>query len=120
MELEILERNDNPLLEREEINFRIRHPKDASPRRKQVREQLASALNAKASMVVIDNMDADFGRPETVGYAKHYKNQTAMQSIEAPHVLKRNGLYAGKAKAAAGDSGGKKEAGEKQEAGGEE
>jgi len=95
MELEIINRNDNPLLEREEINFRVMHPKDASPRRKQVREQLAAALNIKASLVVIDQMKADFGRPETVGYAKFYRNVKSMQSIEAPYILKHNGLYAG-------------------------
>ena len=98
MELEIIRRVDNPLLEREEIRFRLTHAKAASPKRKQVREQIAAALDCKQSLVVIDNMAADFGRPETVGYAKHYRKKETMQSIEAPHILKRNGLYEGEKK----------------------
>lgn len=103
MELEIIDRSDNPLLEREEINFRIRHAKEASPRRKAVREAIAAQLNCKASQVIVDNMSADFGRPETVGYAKHYRDADAMQKIESPHLLKRNGLYKGSDKGEGGN-----------------
>lgn len=102
MDLEIINRTDNPLLEREQINFRVFHPKEATPRRKQVREQLAAVLNAKPALLVVDHLKVDFGRPESVGYAKHYHSSKAMQTHEAVHLLKRNNLYEGKAKGGEG------------------
>lgn len=90
MELEIISKKENPLLNRIEVNFKVFHPKEKTPKRAEIRESLANFLNYKRNFVVIDNMKSQFGCPETIGYAKIYPNQKIAKKIEREHVIKRN------------------------------
>ena len=92
MELETISSQENPLLNRTEVHYRIRHPHETTPKREAVREELARMLNLPKDRVVIDNMKPQFGKSETLGYAKIYKNREIAQKIERKHVLKRNYL----------------------------
>lgn len=92
METEVLSRKENPLLDRVEIEFRTRHPSEPTPTRDALREEIAKIAKAKKDLVIIDRMDSDFGRPETTGYAKIYKNKDKILSVERKHILIRNGL----------------------------
>ncbi|HLE97054.1 MAG TPA: 30S ribosomal protein S24e [Candidatus Thermoplasmatota archaeon] len=92
MEIEILSKKDNPLLDRTEVQFKVVHPNAETPKRDNVREKLAGALNAKKALVVVDRMDSTFGRHETKGYAKIYATVDALSKLERHHVLKRNKL----------------------------
>ncbi len=92
METEVLSRRENPLLDRVEIEFRTRHSSEPTPTRDALREEIAKIAKAKKDLVIIDRMDSDFGRPETTGYAKIYKNKDRILSVERKHILIRNGL----------------------------
>lgn len=92
METEVLSRKENALLDRVEIEFRTRHPSEPTPTRDALREEIAKIAKAKKDLVIIDRMDSDFGRPETTGYAKIYKNKDKILSVERKHILIRNGL----------------------------
>lgn len=92
METEILSRRENPLLDRVEIEFRTRHPSEPTPTRDALREEIAKIAKGKKDLVIIDRVDSDFGRPETTGYAKVYKNKDKILSVERKHILIRNGL----------------------------
>lgn len=92
MEIEILSKKDNPLLERTEVQFKVVHSGAETPKRDAVREKLAGALNAKKGLVVVDRMDTVFGRQETKGYAKVYASVDVLAKLEREHVMKRNGL----------------------------
>ncbi|MFQ6107140.1 MAG: 30S ribosomal protein S24e [Thermoplasmata archaeon] len=92
METEVISRKENPFLERVEIEFRTRHPKEPTPTRDALKEEIAKVAKAKKDLVIIDKMRSDFGRPETIGYAKVYKSKDKALSVERKHILVRNGL----------------------------
>jgi small subunit ribosomal protein S24e len=92
MEIEIVSKKENELLDRTEVTFKALHPKEGTPQREVVREKLASMLKASKDRVIVDAMDSEFGKMETVGYAKVYKTKEAAMKFEREHVLVRNKL----------------------------
>ncbi|MCK5560561.1 MAG: 30S ribosomal protein S24e [Thermoplasmata archaeon] len=96
MEIELLEKKDQPLLSRLDVTFRITHPNERTPRRSDVREELASQLSVNKGNVIIDNMKAVFGKSETMGFAKIYQSEKEAKEIEREHILVRNKLISGK------------------------
>src|SRR2546428_3046416 len=100
MELEILTRRDNPLLKRTEVRFRVAHPKEGSPKREALRDQLAKTLNVTRDIVVVDFSKSEFGRSSSHGYAKVYKSKEDALHSERKHILVRNGLLAAEVKEA--------------------
>jgi ribosomal protein S24E len=75
MEVEIISKKENPIFGRMELNFKVSHPKEVTPKRKDVRDEIASQLKVQKDRIVIDNMKPEFGKPETLGYAKIYKTK---------------------------------------------
>lgn len=92
MEIEIISKKENPLVGRLEVNFKVSHPKEITPGRKEVRDEIATLLKVKKERIVIDNMKPEFGKPETIGYAKIYKSKDDALQMETKAVLKRNAL----------------------------
>ena len=92
MELETITSRENPLLMRTEIHYRIYHPNETTPKREMVREELARKMNITKDRVIVDHLKSEFGKSETLGYAKIYKNREEAQKIEREHILKRNFL----------------------------
>jgi small subunit ribosomal protein S24e len=92
MELEIREKRENPLLDRVEVRFLIRHPNQPTPRRENIREELSKELKVPKDRVIVDNMSSSFGLQETKGYAKVYSKKESALEIERTHLLKRNKL----------------------------
>lgn len=92
MEIEIISKKENLLVGRLEVNFKVSHPKEITPGRKEVRDEIASLLKIKKERIVIDNMKPEFGKPETIGYAKVYKSKDDALQMETNAVLKRNAL----------------------------
>jgi small subunit ribosomal protein S24e len=92
MEIEIVAKKENELLDRVEVKFKASHPKEGTPQREIIREKLSSMLKVPKERVIVDAMDSEFGRMETVGYAKVYKTKDAAMKYEREHVLVRNKL----------------------------
>jgi small subunit ribosomal protein S24e len=93
MEVEIISKKENPIFGRMELNFKVSHPKEVTPKRKDVRDEIASQLKVQKDRIVIDNMKPEFGKPETLGYAKIYKTKDDAVRVESEAVLKRNNLF---------------------------
>ncbi len=89
MEVEIEKENVNKLLKRREVFFRLRHD-GGSPSRAEARAALIKTLQCSPNLLVIDWMRAEFGRRETVGYAKVYETEDRLNEIEEEHIIKRN------------------------------
>lgn len=94
MEIEILLKHENTLLDRVEVTFRASHPNEATPQRDVLRAALSKQLNASKEVVVLDHTRSTFGRHESTGYAKVYKSKERALAVEARHILLRNGLIA--------------------------
>jgi small subunit ribosomal protein S24e len=96
MDVEVIEKKQNPLLNRQEIRFKILHPKEPTPNRDSAREKIASENNVKKEQVIIDNLETTFGKSETVGYAKIYPSKEEAMKNEREYHLVRNKLKEGK------------------------
>ncbi len=96
MDVEITDKRQNPLLNRQEVRFKILHPKEPTPTRDSARDKLASMNNVKKEQVIIDALDTTFGKSETTGYAKIYPTKDEAMKNERNYELVRNNLVAGK------------------------
>ncbi len=92
MEMEIVSRRENKLLNRLEIRFLVRHEKGTTPSRPEIRDGLTKELKLKKGVLVVDSVHSQFGKREAAGYAKVYDSVEEARRLERPHVLKRNGL----------------------------
>src|SRR3989449_8755720 len=92
MQLEVLQRKENPLLKRVEVTFKATHKAEPTPTRDALRAFLAKELKATKDIVVIDYQASTFGRYETVGEAKVYKTKEEALAGERKHILVRNKL----------------------------
>ncbi len=98
MELEIVGKRENALLKRTEVRFRVAHPGEQTPKRGDLRQELAKALHATRDIVVVDFVRSEFGRSGSQGYAKVYKSKEDALHTERKHILVRNGLVAAEVK----------------------
>ena len=94
MDVEIIDEEENPMLHRTDVTFRIVH-EDATPERLSVRDSLAAKLNKDASEVVVRNLDTKFGMRKTIGQAKVYESADHARDVEQEHMLERNKITAG-------------------------
>ncbi|MEE9164412.1 MAG: 30S ribosomal protein S24e [Thermoplasmata archaeon] len=92
MEMEIVSRRENKLLDRLEVRFLVRHEEGTTPSRPEIQEGLAKELKVGKKVLVLDNVHPQFGKREASGYAKVYESLEDAQRLERPHVLRRNGL----------------------------
>ena len=90
MEINVIDSKDNSLLSRKEVNFRVDHPKEATPKIQDVKPKLAAILTAAEELVFVDNLQSEFGKPSSVGYAKVYESVESAKKIEKEHILKMN------------------------------
>jgi len=90
MELEIIEKRENPLLNRTEVKFRVKHQGEKTPERELVKSDLAEMLKVKKSLVIIDYIRPSFGMAISSGYAKIYKSVEDAKKVEPSYILKRN------------------------------
>ena len=89
MELEIAEKNDNPLLHRQEVQIVIKHENESTPRRSEVIQNLSDKMKAKKDLIIIDHLKNKYGKMESQGYAKIYKNIEALNRIETKPSIDR-------------------------------
>ncbi len=92
MELKMIEKKENPLLHRVEVQFEVAHPQSKTPSRDEVRNLLAANLNADKNRVILDKIETPFGSTVTRGFAKIYDNVENAKKIEPEYVLIRNKL----------------------------
>ena len=90
MELEIEGRHKNVLLHREELNFEILDAKQ-TPTRKEIRTKLAGMLGVEEGLVIIDEIEHEFGSSRVVGFAKKYDSVEEMKKTEPTYMRKKHG-----------------------------
>lgn len=90
-EIEILRQVENPVMERTEVNFRVIHEDEATPKRDEIKELLAGMLKVNKKNIIVEKMSHEFGKQQTNGNARVYKNVETARKYERKHILKRNG-----------------------------
>jgi len=88
MDIEIIEERDNPLLNRREIEFRIRF-KGPTPPRNEIRNKLISFLNSDKKLTILDSYKTEFGTNVLRGFLKIYGDEKSMR-VEPKHKILKN------------------------------
>ncbi|HLC36275.1 MAG TPA: 30S ribosomal protein S24e [archaeon] len=89
MKLEVIKRQKNPELHREEINLEVLETK-TTPNINQVAEKLAALNNVDRKLVAVDRILSSFGSTKFNAYAKIYESEELKNKIENPYVLRKN------------------------------
>lgn len=94
MEITVVSQEENPMLHRTDVTFRVSHV-EATPDRLAVRDSLAARLNKDADEVVIRKLDTKFGMRTTYGEAKVYESPVEAKEVEQGYMLARNKIAVG-------------------------
>jgi small subunit ribosomal protein S24e len=89
LDIQVIESKNNAVLNRREIVFKVIHD-EATPTRKSVVERLAATQNSKMGLIYVDSLKTEFGKRETIGYAKIYETAERAKQIERAHIVERN------------------------------
>jgi ribosomal protein S24E len=89
MRFEIVEKTENPLLKRIELKFKLFHEKAPTPRRVEVKSQIASALKVPEEFVIIEKLASLHGKQEASGIARVYDSKKQLEALEPRHLLMR-------------------------------
>ena len=89
MEIEIVEKKDNPLFQRVEIKFKADHSGEPTPKRLDVRAKLAAQLGVPEELVVIEKLASTYGRQVASGIARAYRSKEQLEGIEPKYLLRR-------------------------------
>ena len=100
--MQVIDRKDNPLLNRVEIRFVWNHPNSPTPDLSQMIAAAAKAEpGAKEDLVFIKDVSTRFGMPRTTGLALIYSSEEA-SSIEPNFIVKRHNRVRGEESSAEG------------------
>ncbi len=89
MKVDIVSKEKNKLLEREEIEFEIKDSK-SSPSRKEVRESIAALSETKPENVVIEEISSNFGTKDFGGKARVYDKIENLKKTELKYLSHRD------------------------------
>lgn len=88
MEIELTETKVNPLIGRREVAFEIHEA--ATPRRIDVRQELADMLKVGLEKVWLRRMETKTGTHLTLGMAHVYEDAANALDVEPEHIIRRN------------------------------
>ena len=114
MKVNIVSKQKNPLLHREEIEFEINKAK-TTPSRKELREQIAAMCNADSELVIVDDIKHSFGTDYVSGKSRIYESKEDLSKIELTYKVKRHSEKKKEAKEKAAKAGTEEKAEEKKE-----
>ena len=89
MKVEIVEKSENPLFQRVEIKFKVDHAGKPTPKRLDVRAQVAAQLGVSQELVVIDKLAGAYGKQEASGIARAYGSKERLVALEPKYLLVR-------------------------------
>ena len=90
MEIKILSKKENPLLNRTEIEFECDYPSEGTPNILEVKHKLVALEDASNDLLVVDSMKPSYGATKAVGLAKVYDSVEKLQVIEPKAVIAKN------------------------------
>ncbi|MGC9132951.1 MAG: 30S ribosomal protein S24e [Nanopusillaceae archaeon] len=90
MEINILNREKNALLNREEMLVNIEHKGEATPKREELRKKIAAMIGKDEKLIIVEKILTEFGKNRSRAFINVYENENDMKKIEPKHILKRN------------------------------
>ena len=93
MKVNIISKEQNPLLKRKEVTFSVDHAQNGgTPSRVEVGKQLASLLKTNPELVYIKNLKTKTGKMFAIGEANVYDSIEQAILLEPKHIIARNAL----------------------------
>jgi len=89
MKVEIIEKSENPLFQRVEVKFKVSHAGEPTPKRLDVRAQVAAQLGVAEELVVVEKLAGAHGRQEASGIARAYNSKERLAALEPKYLLAR-------------------------------
>lgn len=116
MNVQVLTDEKNALFKRRELTARLGYD-NKTPKRLEIRKELAKKLGAKEELIVVNRIKPDYGTPAARLEFNIYDDEKALKELEGEHVLKRHAPKKKEGEAPAEEEEEKKEekAGEKKE-----
>jgi small subunit ribosomal protein S24e len=90
MEIEVVNKRENKLLNRVELDIVIKHTDSGTPSRMSVREAIASKFNVALDNVYVIKLLSEYGIPVSKGHVHIYNSKDYAFQIEPEYVIKRN------------------------------
>ena len=91
MKVKIVSKEQNPLLKRKEVIFRIEHEKNGgTPTRGEVRKEIATLLKTDLELVYVKQMETKTGTMVAIGEANTYESIGQAKLNEPKHLIARN------------------------------
>ena len=90
MEIDIITKTENPVLDRTEIEFECIYQGEATPKILEVKSKLVAILDADKNLLIIDNIQPSYGEGKGNGYAKIYNSEDSLNKIETKHIIEKN------------------------------
>jgi small subunit ribosomal protein S24e len=90
MDITILEKKENPLLNRTEITFECDYQSEGTPKIIDVKHKLVALEDASKELLVVDSMKPSYGEAKAVGLAKIYNSIEDLNKIETDSVKNKN------------------------------
>jgi small subunit ribosomal protein S24e len=91
MQVKIISKKENPLLKRQEVQFKIEHgPNGKTPARLDVKRSVAAELQVNDQLVFVKRMKTLTGTTTAVGFANSYETAEQAKIIEPEYIIKRN------------------------------
>lgn len=97
LEVSVVSRRRNVLLDREEYVLLVRHA-DGTPSRMELLDAIASRLNVDKDSTVIVKIQPNYGSSVCKVTLHSYDSVEKLRKIEPKHILRRNGLLPSEAK----------------------
>ena len=91
MKVKIVSKEQNPLLKRKEVTFRVEHAQNGgTPTRLEVRQQLATLLKTDLELVYVKQVETKTGTMVAMGEANAYETVEQAKLMEPKHIIARN------------------------------
>lgn len=97
MKIDIIEKNENKLLERTEINVKVDHVGQPVPKREEFLSKFAALLNKERNQVVLIKLEAKYGEGKSTALVHVYETAERAIAVEKKFLLKRSGIIQEKA-----------------------
>ncbi len=92
MEINILNREKNELLNREEIVIDIEHKGEATPKREDIRKKVSAMIGKDEKLIIVEKILSEFGKQRSRAFIHVYDNEEdikkAAEKIGYPLILK--------------------------------
>jgi ribosomal protein S24E len=93
MKLKIVSKEQNPLMKRNEVTFRVEHAQTGgTPTRVEVRKQLATLLKTDLDLVYVKQLETKTGTMVAIGEANAYDSVEQAKLVEPEHIIARNAI----------------------------